>query len=394
MKKLTIAAALCLVGAVSGAFAAKFSINGRLVQSLTASDNLFLSQHPAGLGYESVSSLFLNFLAKTHLTKYALNTNVSYSSYGGPGAADTTLKTALPAGVNFTVDHSVDPLTQLNFNTSWHRADVASALLAQTGQATGNGYSDTYSLQGQLTRQVSPIDSLSFSGSASRTDFTVPGQTPYKDLTGTASWRRHLTHRVTLTTMASGDWYSADDVSGTERLLWTLSAALEVQLSPLLTANARFAELFVNYWSSNGGAPLIVTGVPAFQGGGGAAHAPTWDIGLTYRMTPTTVVSAQVAKAITPTILGGLQQSTSYGANLNHAVNHHISVYLSGRYSQLTAVDGDSDLLSLSTGLTYLPARHYSMTLSYTFSRRTDAAGAANGNTVLYTFARDLTILP
>ncbi len=393
MKKLSIATALCLAGAVSGAFAAKLSITGRLVQSLTASDNLFLSQNPAGPTYESVSSLFLNFLARTHLTKYALNTNLSYSSYGGPGDVGTSLKTAAPAGVNFSIDHSVDPVTQLNFNAAWQRIDVASALLAQTGQAAGRGYQDVYSLRGGLTRELSPIDTLNFTGSASKADYTVPGQTPYKDLGGTVSWRHRLTRRVSLTTAVNGDWYSADDLSGTDRLTWNLSAALEVQLSSLLTVHGRFGEMFANYWSRNGGVPLNLINISAFQGGSG--HAPTWDAGLTYQMTPTTVVSAAVAQAITPIVTGELQQSTSFQANVRHDVNHHINVYLSGQYSKLSAgAGGDYDLLSVSTGLTYLPARHYSMTLSYTFNQKTDVQGAANSNTVLYTFSHDLTILP
>lgn len=392
MKKLIIASAVCLGLAASGALAAKLSITGSLVQSLTASDNLFLTKRPAGPAYESVSTLNLHFLTKTPLTNYRLDTNVSYFSYGGPGDVDTSLKTGLPAGVSFSADHSADPLTKYNFRASWQRADVASALLAETGQATGRGFSDTYLVTGGFTRDLTPIDSLSLTGTGSKVDFTAPGQVPYKDLAGTASWHHRLTPLADLTTALTGDWYSADDISGTERLLWNASTGLQVRLSPLLTVHGRIGEVFANFWARNGGAPTVSAALTPFQGGSG--HAPVWDVGLAYRLSPTTNVALGAAKAITPTILGDLQQSTSYQASLSHEVNSHTQVSLSGQFAQLSAASTSYDLLSLSTGLTYVPARHYRMTLSYTFTQRTDAFGTARSNTVLYTLARDLTILP
>src|SRR5215510_5012420 len=90
----------------SSARAIDLSIRGNLTESLSASNNYFLSNKPSGATGESLTSLGLNFLARTPTTNLLFNGYGSYYKYFGPGAADTSLTWGTPASTSFSIDHT------------------------------------------------------------------------------------------------------------------------------------------------------------------------------------------------------------------------------------------------------------------------------------------------
>ena len=86
--------------------------------------------------------------------------------------------------------------------------------------------------QGTITHKLTPLDSLSWTSKASRTSYTASGQTPYSDVTSSATWSHTLNQLITLTQTGSFDWYSADDQTNSQRLFWTYTERRASQTHP------------------------------------------------------------------------------------------------------------------------------------------------------------------
>ena len=188
----------CLGALASKAVASDVSIRGSVNQTLTASDNYFLSKIPLGWTYQSYTNGSLDFLARTPDTQYLLNTNYSYFNYYGPGAAETTLRWGAPASARFSIDHTT-LLDKYNLALSWTRSDIQTALLAQTGQfqnfgSSGGqrGFLQTFSATGGVTHDVSRIDTIRWQATASTNQSDDPNFTSYNDFNSSLSWTRPL----------------------------------------------------------------------------------------------------------------------------------------------------------------------------------------------------------
>jgi len=170
VKKSVFVISLCLGIFASRAFAAEVSIKGNINQRYDTSNNYFLVQSPTGYTVKSTTNGTLNFLAQTPTTSYLLNTYASYFKYLGPGADDAgSLTSGTPASANFSINHVATELTAFNFAANWTRADVATTNLAQTGVATGSGSTNTYTVGGGMTHDLSRIDTLNWTVNATTT---------------------------------------------------------------------------------------------------------------------------------------------------------------------------------------------------------------------------------
>ena len=191
MKTPVLMTSLCLGVLASGAFAADVSIKGNLSETLDASNNYFLNNNPSGYTARTSTAGTLAILARTPTTQYLLDGNFSYYKYFGPGAVDAGGVTwGTPASANFRIDHTTE-LAKYNIAASWTRVDVAQTLLAQSGVSTGRGTSDTYNVNGGVTRDLSRNDSVSWTAQASTASFTDPTQTPYVDVTTMVNWNHN-----------------------------------------------------------------------------------------------------------------------------------------------------------------------------------------------------------
>ena len=394
-------AAFFLVASVSGAVAAKLSIKGNASEAVEASDNEFMTKSPSGATVKSTTNATLDFLAQTLTTNYFLHTNGSYYKYFGPGAADTQLTWGTPANALFKVDHTTK-LTRYNFGASWSRSDVSQTQLAETGFSTGRGSSDTYNAFGSISRDLSRLDSITWSANASTVSFTDPTQTPYVDLSSTLAWYRTLSRTTSLTNSVYFDSYSQDDAAKTQRLFWQFKSGLKSELTPRLTFNGNVYLVFANTYQTNGVAQVIQpspTNTTAFQPQVGAGHAVFGDVGLSYRATKSTTISLNAGQMISPTITGALQQSKSIGLSVNYAVNEfsNLSFFTKLSQSQTPAQIGASgtasDFLSAELSYSYRLTRDWRANMSYTFRQRNDDSGTVRSNTVLLTLSRDFNLL-
>ena len=396
MKRPVFVISLCLGILASRAFAAEVSIKGNINQRYDASNNYFLVQSPTGYTVKSTTNGTLNFLAQTSTTSYLLNTYASYFKYLGPGADDAgSLTSGTPASANFSINHVATELTAFNFAANWTRADVATTNLAQTGVATGSGSTNTYTVGGGITHDLSRIDTLIWTVNATTTSFTDPTSTPYKDYTSAISWNRTLNPTTNWVNSVSFDWFDQDDPAKSQRLFWRLT-----------TVNGNFGLVFVNSYQKNPGpstTPVTPSSSVPFQPIVGAGNGWVADVGLSYRLLKTTTISFNAANSITPTLGGALQQSNSFGASLSHQINSLSDVSVSGQFSvtnsssqaqQFTAITGgSSDFLSASVSYSYRLTRDWATNVSYTYLQRNDSTGFTSANLVLLSLSYDFTLM-
>lgn len=408
MKRSALAISVCLAVWTSGALAYDFAIKGRFNQTFDGSDNYFLSNAPSGATYRSLSALNLDFLAQTPTTQYLLDTNLSYYKYFGPGAANLTQTWGTPANATFRIDHTTE-LSKYNFSASWSRADTATTTLAQTGVATGRGTTDSYNVNAGVTRDLSRVDSVSWSTSASTVSSTDANFTPYLDVTSAINWNHSLTQTTGLTNLISFDWFSQDDAANTQRLLWRFMTGLNSKLTPRLSVNGNVGLIFSNAYQNSAIQTVVSptpTGPLAFTPTLGAGHGVVWDAGLSYQLLKTTSVSLNVADTIIPTLTGQLQKSETLGLSLSHEINHVSNVSFFTQVAQTTsgaavfssatassAAASNSDFFTASVNYGYRLTRELNANLSYSYHQRSDTSGTARASIVLLSLNYDFNVL-
>ena len=261
MKRAVLVAISGLGVFTSGAFAADVSIKGRIDETFEASNNYFLANTPSGNTLRSLSSANLNFLAATPVDRYRLDTNYSYYKYFGPGAQDTSLTWGTPADAKFSAEHN-DKLTKYDFSASWQRSDLATAALQQIGRAVGRGTLDTFKVDGGVTREVTPRDTLRWTASASTVSYSDPTQTPYADFSTRAAWTQRVSPTITLIHSLDFDLFNADDTGKTQRLFWTPMTTAQLQLTNRLSFNAGVGMAYVNAYQTSDTGLVSVAPVP------------------------------------------------------------------------------------------------------------------------------------
>ena len=398
MKRSVFYSALCVGVLTSNAFAYDLAIKGQVHETVEGSNNYFLEQSPNGVTIKSLSAMNLDVLAQTPTTRYLLNTYYSYYRYFGPGAENLTLNSGTPAHANFSVDHTTQ-LSTYRLGVAWTRADIATTQLAQTGQATSSGSTNTYRVNGGVTHDLSRIDSVSWFNTASTSSSDDPGFTPYFNFTSVLSWNHTLSQTTALNSSVNFDWYSADNEASSQRLFWKLLTGLDTRLTRRLTFSGHVGLAFVNAWQ-NGVAqttaipPLGV--VPFFQPLVGSANSLLWDAEFGYALLKGTHAALFARQTIFPTITGQLSKSESFGLTLSHAINRRSNLHFLTQFTQSTQGQGGTDFSSLrasksnfvtaSIDYDYQLARHWRANLSYIYRQRNDeggTGGTVNSSTVL-----------
>jgi hypothetical protein len=410
VKRSVLLAPLCLGALASSAFAAAVSIKANLSETADASDNYFLSHSPIGYTAKSLSAINLHTLAATPTTRYLLDSNFSYFKYLGPGAKDTTLQWGTPLSEKFRIDHST-PLSKYNFAASWSRSDVATTALAQLGKASGRGSTDNYTVVDGVTRELSHLDSLSWTTTGSTVSYSDPRQTPYVDYSSTVSWNHRLTPTTTLTQSLYFDWFFSDDAANTQRLFWKPTTGLQSQLSKRLSVNGAVGWVFVNAYQ-NANMPTPVSTV--FQNLPGVSNAPTigtefqpligatngWvgNMGLNYKLFSDTQVGFTATRAITPTIFGQLHQIESIGSTLKYNINHSSDLAIFTQFSRTksgqtaTTAATASEFFTASANYSYTLTREWRTNLTYTYRQRNDQTGHVRANSILFRLVGDFTL--
>jgi hypothetical protein len=414
VKTLVLMTSLGLGILVPGAFAAEVAIKGSVTEVLDASDNYFLSSNPPPSGWTGKSNTAgtLNFFTGTPDTAYFLDTNYSYYKYFGPGAVDAgSIQWGTPASATFRMIH-VTELDRYNFAASWSRTDAAVTQLAQTGVANARGSINTYDVNGGVTHDVGRIDTISWTADFNTVSFTDETQTPFNDVNSTIVWAHTFSPTTSFTNSVNFDWFSQDNATNSQRLLWRFVSGVQSQLTPRLTFNGQIGLIFGNAWQ-NGNAqstgvptspvqPIFVPGITPFQPLIGAGHGWIANVGLSYRLLKDTTVSFNAAQAITPTFTGQLQQSSSLGMSLSRQINKLSSLSFFASYVETTSPDQigpiqfsqatatASDFFSAGVNYSHQLTREWSANISYTFRENITVA---KSSTVLFSLSKNFTLL-
>jgi hypothetical protein len=405
VRTLVIITTIGAVLASGGAIAAEVAISGNVSETLQASDNFFLVSKPSGTTVQSNTAGTLNFFTGTPDTTYLLNTNLSYYKYFGPGAVDAgSVQWGTPAVANFQINH-VTALDRFSLGASWTRSDAAVTQLVQSGVGNARGSINTYSANAGVTHDLVRIDTISWTTNLSTVSFTDPTQTPYNDINSTILWAHTFSPTTTFTNSVNFDWFSQDNATDSQRLLWRFVTGMQSRLTPLLTFNGNIGLIFANAYQ-NGNAqsttPIFVPGVTPFQPLIGAGHGWIGDVGLTYRWLKDTTVSFNAAQAVVPLFTGQLQQSSSLGVNLNRQINQLSNLSFFASYVQTTspnqigplqfgqATGTKSDFFSAGAVYSHRLTREWSASMSYIFRENVTVAKAS---TVLFSLSKNFTLL-
>ena len=197
----------------------------------------------------------------------------------------------------------------------------------------------------RLRSKLTPLDSISWTNKASRVSYTASGQTPYSDVTSSASWNHMLNRRITLTQSGSFDWYSADDQGNTQRLFWTLTTGAQAKLTRRLSLNGSFGVDFANSYQTTA-TPSSST---AFQTSGGAGHGYLANLSLNYQLLKKTSLTLGAGQNTSPTTLGNLQTTRFVSLAINRKINHLSSISARSQYSHNEGIGTNYDLFSASS---------------------------------------------
>jgi hypothetical protein len=388
----------------SDAFAADVSIKGSASQTLEASDNYFLVNTPAGPTIKSTTAGTIDILAQTATTNYLFDANYSYYKYFGRGVDDTSMTWGTPGGATFSIDHT-EHLTKYNFVAGWNRVDAATTLLAQTGAASGRGSINTYYITGGATRDLSRIDTISWTTQASKVAFTDPAQFPYIDVITTTAWKHDVSTTTSLNNLVSLDWFSEDDPAQSQRLFWKIMTGFTSKLSQRLNFVGNIGYGFVNSYQTGpqqSVVPLSPFDTASFQPQAGAASSFLADVALSYQLVRATRITLTAAHGIFPTAFGQLQKTETVGLGLTHDINQRSNLSFATQFSFIPASQGgsafagqtgSSDFFSASANYGLSLTREWRTNVSYTYRQRNDDSGTGKSSTILFALSRDFTIL-
>src|SRR5262249_24958920 len=147
-----------------------------------------------------------------------------------------------------------------------------------------HGSINTYDVNAGVTHDLGRIDTISLTADWSTVSFTDPTQVPYNDVSSALTWTHTFSPTTSFYNTAVFDWFSQDDPSHSQRLLWRFLSGVQSQLTPRLTVNGQIGLIFANAYR-NGNAqtsvsPIFVPGVTPFQPLIGAGHGWVGNIGF------------------------------------------------------------------------------------------------------------------
>jgi hypothetical protein len=388
VKRLVGLALLVLGASASRTFAAEFSAKSTLSESVAASNNYFLTTNPTGYTAKPLSRIDLDFLAATPTTQYSLTGDYSYYKYFGPGADSQPLKVQTPADAVFRIDNKPDALTKDNLTASWHHTDLATTLLEQTGTASGHGYADTFHVSGGRTRNISAVDTISWTANASTVSYTDSTQTPYIDLATNAAWYHHISAATVLFNTISFDYLDSDDPPKSQRLFWNPMTGFQSQVTKRLNISGAIGAALVNAYQlnpANGAQTSLITP--------GSGQNVVGNISFAYKATHDTQALLKLSQAITPSVLGTLSKIDSIGLTVAHNINFRSSLTFLAQYShELATGQQQSDFFTASASYAYRWSREWRSALSVTYRERTNSSGFASSGTVLASLTRDISL--
>ncbi len=386
-----VAPLLCSMLFASPSHAFDWFAKTRLSETVDISDNLFLSRNPSGEAYRTLSAINLDLLARTPLTRYALNGGFSYFSVLGPGADDTAQTFGKQNFVRFDTERAGKlPGDRTNFGAGWRRSDVISSQLADTGLTTADrGNVDVYDVDGGLRRQLSENDSAFVTARAARSEFT--DSAPLLAFSSTSGWTHRLSPVTSANVSASYSFSTRENGTSNKTETWQAMTGVQTQWIKGLNVKANAGAIFTNIV---GPTSANLSEIPVLSGGRAVGFVA--DVAVSYKLFPTTIVNFSAVRSVSPTTFGDLSQRTSFTASVDQLINHVSSLSFIAQISEFSGSGQGStatEFFSASAIYSRRLDKDWTGRLSYTYRQRSGDFDATS-NSVLISVGRDVVLLP
>lgn len=392
MSRSVVLAVICLGLQGTSAAAIDLTIRSSLSETIEANDNYFLTPVPKGMIYRPMSTIVLDAIGRTPDTRYALNTDLTYYKYLGPGAESMSETSGTAKGVMFNIDRSFKGKDSANFNVSWREQDIAPAQLADTGVATTAGQMSTLRLGGGFTRQASARDTFSLTAAGTSVDSTSATSSSFVALNTIGTWNHRLNPTNDLITLVDFNWTVRSDQSETK--FTRFMTGVDSKLTPRVNLRANVGAGFIEASGNNSNVLPTATSSPLVGGGGGSAVGLLWDVLLSYQLDRTTRASLTGGQSVTPDLLGHYSLRKSVGVTVDRDINRSSGLNFSGNFTNFTSTTGTYNYFTASVAYYYRLTKDWNSTLSYTFRERTSDVDSASSNGVMLVLKYETTILP
>lgn len=372
-----LAAIVVCIGLSSAAYAAEWSMNTTLRETIETSDNPFMRGVPAeAIG--SYSSISNRITGRTKTSRFDFDGDFTYRKYWGPGAQGTTLGETTDNGVRLHYEtFGKVPADRNYIDASWRRRDAALAILDDFGLPSNvTGDIHTTTVMGGIERGLTPTDVWTWSSRASSTDYIpASGGTQYYDVATTSTYRRQVNRTTAFTTNSEFEWLKYDNSTQTNIMIIRYMAGFHLQ--PFRN---------VDFLGSAGAATVVVEQGDVPPVTNPFATAPSDNVStafvgtgrLIYRPFKTTELTLTASQTVGPNVIGALTQRQSAGASLRYTVNDRARLTTQVDLTRQIITNAQTDFISASTTYSQTLARDWNLDLTYRYQHRSATSGTAS----------------
>lgn len=377
MKRAAIAVSACIGMAPLAAFAADWSLNTSQVETIEASDNLFMRTSPAA-AIGSYSTLTANAEALMPTSKLNINVDGNYRKFWGPGVEGAPSE-SLSWGALGHYEHSEKGSSDREYlEANWRQSSTAFALLNEFGVITNTkGFLDRRTFTGGIDRSITNLDSLSLMATSTHTSYEPSGGgTPVTDTLARGSWRHRLSPLTALNASSEYELLNYENAQNSQIEIYRNQLGIDATLSPVLSFRGNIGPIYIV--TSGGINPL--SGIQGtLTNTSGTSSLLDW-IGnavLTYRAMKNTTLAIDIAQSVSSSVVGSLYKSDYVTAILTHSINSLSTLSFSASATRTTSTSS-TDLASASVTYGYQLTKDLNAQLTYRYQHRFGTSGGSS----------------
>ena len=361
--------------AVSGpALATDWSLRFGASQSLTADDNLDLTETDRDAGLSSSTAIDLNLLGTGKTYKMGLAPRVSVSKTFFSEEPDDW--SYFPSGTLLLSKWT--KLTTYDLVASHSRSEATSNELVEGLVTEDEGEQLNYAVTGTITHKLNERNSLIWSNAASLVDYTLPSDdlVPSLTATSTGTWRHDITELVSSNLVGSAQYYDPDSDTVEGRVLYRATGGINARLTKRLSVAGAVGAVILDPDGDDTVVDLI------------------YNASADYKL-KTTGYSFSVARDLSPSQDGSLNDRFSARLAVSHQVNDLTTLGAYAAYSlQTDSDDAESSAFTFSPSLNYRLSEDWSSSVSYRYIETRDDVETARSNAVTLTLSYGTFLLP
>lgn len=378
VKMKVFAALLCIIVAPSCAFAADWSLQSTQTQSMELNDNQFLKSMLAGGTLGSYTNITANAEAKTHISRFNFDSDVTYKKYWGPGTEGVSQTEFLSDGFRAQYEITGKNRGERSYlEASLRQSSITEAVLNDLGiTANVQGTLNVSTIRGGFDRAITHQDFVTLSAHSSYTSTDPAGAVPtFTDSNILGTWRHRLNGNLALTVSSEAEFLNYNNATSTRIVILRNNLGADATLSRVLSfrGSAGAATVIAEQSSS----PTVPIGTPTSSSVTGFIT----DMLLTYKMFQDTTLTLSGNQSVAPSVIGSLTQSTSVRAGLAYTINRHSSLSLSASASRLTS-STTTEFYSGSVSYFYDLARDWHFSATYRHLHRAATSSAPSGGSI------------